>query len=81
MVVALDEPIVRLETLRVIERVRSLGISVPAVLWNRTVRAADPLPVEPPVRQFVAAELDDPPIGVTRLLEWHHNWRALGRDG
>jgi len=81
MIVALDEPIVRLETARVIDRVRSLRNSVPALIWNRARHAPEPLPVEPPVRQFVAAELDDPPVGVTRLLEWLDDWRALERDG
>ena len=81
LVVALDEPIVRLETSRVIDRVRALHNAVPAVIWNRVRDAPDPLPVEPPVRQFVAAELDDPPVGVSRLLEWLDDWRALGHDG
>ena len=80
-VVALDEPIVRLETARVIDRVRSLRNAVPAVIWNRVQHAPVPLPVEPPVRQFVAAELRDPPGGVSRLLEWLDDWRALGLDG
>jgi arsenite-transporting ATPase len=81
VVVALDEPIVRLETSRVIDRVRSLRNAVPAVIWNRARHAPEPLPVEPPVRQFVAAELDDPPVGVLNLLEWLDDWRALGHDG
>jgi arsenite-transporting ATPase len=81
MVVSLDEPIVRLETSRVIDRVRSLGNSVPALIWNRARHAPEPLPVEPPVRQFVAADLDHPPVGVSPLLEWLDDWRSLGRDG
>ena len=81
VVVALDEPIVRLETSRVIDRVRSLRNAVPVVIWNRARHAPEPLPVEPPVRQFVAAELDDPPVGVSYLLEWLDDWRALGHDG
>jgi arsenite-transporting ATPase len=80
-VVALDEPIVRLETSRVVDRVQSLGNAVPAILWNRARHTPAPLPVEPPVRQFVAAELDDPPVGVSRLLEWFDDWRALTHDG
>jgi arsenite-transporting ATPase len=81
MVVALDEPIVRLETSRVVDRVQSLGNAVPAILWNRARHTPAPLPVEPSVRQFVAAELDDPPVGVSRLLEWFDDWRALTHDG
>lgn len=81
VVVALNEPIVRLETSRVIERVRSLRNSVPALIWNRARQVPEPLPVAPPVRQFVAAELDDPPVGVSRLLDWLDDWRALAHDG
>ena len=81
MVVALDESVVRLETARVADRVRSLGNQVPAIVWNRARRPPEPLPVEPPVRQFVAAEVSPPPIGPARLLRWLEEWRALGRDG
>jgi arsenite/tail-anchored protein-transporting ATPase len=81
IVVALDEPIVRLETSRVIDRVRALRNAVPALIWNRARHVPQPLPVEPPVHQFVAAELDDPPVGVSRLLDWLDDWRALRHDG
>ena len=81
LVVALDEPIVRLEAARVIERVRALGDSVPGVLWNRARGAPLPLPVEPPVRQFVAADVTPPPVGAVSLLHWLDDWRVLDRDG
>jgi arsenite-transporting ATPase len=81
MVVALDEPVVRLEAVRVIDRVRVLGNHVPAVIWNRAVTVPDPLPVEPPVRQFVAADVAPPPVGTARLLRWLEGWRILGLDG
>jgi len=80
LVVALDEPVVRLEASRIIERVRSLGNHVPALVWNRARQAPVPLPVEPTVRQFVAAAVPSP-IGAERLLEWHDGWRALESDG
>ena len=80
IVVALDEPVVRLEASRIIARVRSLGNHVPAVVWNRVRQAPVPLPVEPTVRQFVASAVPSP-IGVARLLEWHDAWRALESDG
>ena len=79
IVVALDEPIVRLETSRVIERVRALGHFVPGVVWNRTARPPAPLPATPPVRQFVAPDVSPPPIGVARLKEWFDDWRALNQ--
>jgi len=80
LVVALDEPVVRLEALRIIERVRSLGNHVPALVWNRVRQAPVPLPVEPTVRQFVAAAVPSP-IGAAQLLDWHDGWRALESDG
>ena len=81
MVVALDEPIVRLETGRVVELVRALGNHVPAIVWNRAHGTPVPLPAEPAVHQFVAVEASPPPVGPARLLRWLEGWRALGRDG
>ena len=80
LVVALDEHVVRLEASRIIERVRSLGNHVPALIWNRVREAPVPLPVEPTIRQFVAAAVPSP-IGPARLLEWHDGWKSLERDG
>jgi arsenite-transporting ATPase len=80
-VVALDEPIVRSETNRVVARVRSLGHSVPVLIWNRATAAPVPLPVGPPLRQFVAPGVTPPPVGVTPLLAWFEDWRVLTRDG
>jgi arsenite-transporting ATPase len=80
IVVALDEPVVRLEASRIIERVRLLGNHVPALVWNRVREAPTPLPVEPTVRQFVAAAVPSP-IGAARLLEWYDGWRVLESDG
>jgi arsenite/tail-anchored protein-transporting ATPase len=81
LVVALDEPIVRRETTRVIARVRALGNHVPAVIWNRARDLPAPLPVEPPVRQFVAAEVSPPPVGAARLVRWLEEWKTLDLDG
>lgn len=81
LVVSLDEPIVRLETERVVHRVRSLGNHVPAIIWNRARHVPSPLPVEPPVGQFVAAEVSPPPVGPARLVQWLEEWRTLELDG
>ena len=81
LVVALDEAIVRLETERVVARIRSLGDHVPAIIWNRVHEVPRPLPVAPAVRQFVAAEVSPPPVGPARLLGWLEEWRALRGDG
>jgi arsenite-transporting ATPase len=80
LVVALDEPVIRREASRIIRRVRSLGNHVPALVWNRVREAPAPLPVEPTVRQFVAAAVPSL-IGAVRLLEWYDGWRALESDG
>jgi arsenite/tail-anchored protein-transporting ATPase len=81
MVVALDEPIVRLETTRVVQRVRALGDYVPGIIWNRVTTPPAPLPVEPPVGQFVAPAVTPPPVGVARLLSWLDDWTVLELDG
>jgi arsenite-transporting ATPase len=80
IVVVLDEPIVRVEGSRIVDRVRALGSHVPAVIWNRASVAPEPLPVEPRVRQFVAAVVMPPPVGAPRLLVWFDDWRDLGPD-
>jgi arsenite-transporting ATPase len=80
IVVVLDEPIVRVEGSRIVDRVRALGRHVPAVIWNRASTVPEPLPVEPNVRQFVAAEVMPPPVGAARLLRWFDDWRALSPD-
>ena len=79
IVVALAEPLVRAETERLIARVRSLRIDVPAVIWNRVTRAPAPLTVRPAVAQFVAIDSNSPPIGAARLAAWRREWKALPR--
>lgn len=81
LVVALDEPIVRLESQRVVRRVRELGDHVPAIIWNRARRVPRPLPVATDIGQFVAAEVRPPPVRADRLLAWLEEWRTLERDG
>jgi arsenite/tail-anchored protein-transporting ATPase len=79
--VALDEPLVRAETMRLVGAVRSLGVDVMGILWNR-VGDAPPLPltVSPPLAQFVAAVLSPPPRGVDALRRWHDAWSPLPTD-
>jgi anion-transporting ArsA/GET3 family ATPase len=81
IVVTLDEPVVRLEAARLIQRVRSLGNHVPAVVWNRVRTPPAPLPADLAVRQFVAAALAPSPVGPARLLDWYDEWSALELDG
>jgi hypothetical protein len=77
VVVALDEPVVRAETARLAAAVRTRGIDVGAVLWNRVDRLPSPLPASVADRQFLAGEMTPPPIGATALREWSASWREL----
>ncbi len=77
VVVALDEPLVRAETVRLVAAVRALGVHVAGVLWNRTTTHPSALPTEPPTDQFVAAALEPAPRGVVALRQWHAHWAPL----
>jgi arsenite-transporting ATPase len=80
LVVALDEPVVRLEAARLIDRVRALGNHVPGLVWNRVSATPDPLPADLAVRQFLAAAAAPSPVGTERLLDWFDGWSALELD-
>ena len=84
VIVALDEPLVRGETARLVSAARAEGMAVGAVLWNRWSgrELPEPLPVEPPVAQFVAPAAAPPPVGATALRAWAGQWReASDGDG
>ena len=81
LVVALDEPVVRLQASRLIDRVRALGNHVPGLIWNRVRAIPEPLPADLAVRQFVAAAVAPSPVGAERLLDWFDGWSALELDG
>jgi arsenite-transporting ATPase len=77
VVVALDEPLVRGETIRLVEAARGEGMPVGAVVWNRWQgrRSPDPLSVMPPDAQFVAPMATPPPVGASALRVWANQWR------
>ena len=77
VIVALDEPVVRVETERLTSEVRSRGVDVIALLWNRVDKTPAPLPATVAGRQLFAEETNPPPIGVTALRQWLRSWRAL----
>jgi hypothetical protein len=81
LVVALYEPVVRLQAAHLIKRVRALDDHVPALIWNRVHAAPVPLPADRAVRQFVAAAVAPSPVGAERLLDWFDGWSALELDG
>jgi arsenite-transporting ATPase len=77
LAVALDEPLVRAETERLVAAVRARGVDVLGVLWNRAAARPSPLSATPAVPQFVAAAVDPPPRGVAALRRWRADWRTL----
>jgi arsenite/tail-anchored protein-transporting ATPase len=77
IVVALDEPVVRSETQRLVYAVRACGIDVAAVVWNRVTEVPSPLPATVAARQFLADETHPSPIGAAALRAWSHSWREL----
>jgi arsenite-transporting ATPase len=84
VVVALDEPLVRGETARLVAAARAEGVAVRAVMWNRWTgpEAPNPLPVNPPVAQFVAPATTPPPVGAEALNAWAGQWREASEgDG
>ena len=78
VLVALDEPLVRLESERLEQAVLQRGIDVTAVVWNRTMKAA-PLPTTENTTQLCAplASGSRSAIGVDGIREWSNTWRAL----
>jgi hypothetical protein len=79
VLVALDEPVVRDETTRLVSAVRARHVDVHAVIWNRVTGTPAPLPVEPPVQQVLAGATMPPPIGAAALRLWSRDWHRLSR--
>ena len=77
LVVALDEPLVRAETTRLIAAARSTGIDVLGVLWNRVSRVPSPLPGVRELTHFVSEPVVPSPRGAAALRAWGRSWRLL----
>lgn len=75
VLVAVDEPVVRPQTRRLARAVRQRGSDIIALVWNRTVRAVDPLPPVVAERQLSAGEVRPSPVGVAALRKWSRSWR------
>jgi len=76
-VVALDEPLVRGETARLLTAVTSRGVGVIGLLWNRTGGTPAPLSMPQDAPQFVSAAIMPPPTGVAALRRWRESWVPL----
>lgn len=81
VVVTLDEPLVRGESVRLVRAVRELGVDVIALFWNRSDGTHAALPAEPPVRQVEGVRRRPPPEGVDALREWTRSWRWTAENG
>jgi arsenite-transporting ATPase len=78
VIVTLDEPLVRDESVRLIRNVRSLGVAVTGALWNRVGEArAVPLPLERPLAHFESPVTVPAPRGVDALRGWSASWRRI----
>jgi arsenite-transporting ATPase len=78
VVVSLDEPLVRGETSRLVQAVRSRGLAITGLLWNRLDEAdpATPL-VTDATAQYRAPAAVPPPVGLDALRAWTARWCAL----
>ena len=79
LIAALDEPVVRAETSRLVAAIDALGVGVIGIAWNRVTIAVPPLPESSAPRQFCADYVSPPPIGVTALRAWGRSWREMAR--
>jgi arsenite-transporting ATPase len=77
IVVALDEPVVRAETERLVAAISARGIDISALVWNRVRREPTPLPASVVARQFCARDVSPPPIGAPALREWSKSWYEI----
>jgi arsenite-transporting ATPase len=82
LVVTLDEPLVRVETSRLIDALTARGVAILGVLWNRIQEGRRPLSLPRDAPQLVCMEARPAPIGVDALRWWRTGWSRLERtDG
>jgi len=80
LVVANDEPLVRDESVRLIDACRNRGVAVGGLIWNRVEGALAPLSGPQAPRQFVAPAASPAPRGAPALRGWCATWRPLAED-
>jgi arsenite-transporting ATPase len=71
-VVTLNEPVVRLETERLVQTLTGAGMPLRAVIFNRA-DAGTPIPGSPPARVY-APLWREPPIGLAALRKFLSQW-------
>jgi hypothetical protein len=81
VVVALDEPLVRVESARLVRTLRGVGMNVLALAWNRIdgtgLEGLTPLPTDLPLPQLVAPLATPTPVGVDAIRAWSRQWFVL----
>lgn len=80
VVVANDEPLVRDESVRLIDACRRRGVAVGGVLWNRATLPLRPLTGKDTPRQFLAPLGSPPPRGTSALRAWCAAWRPIDEE-
>jgi arsenite-transporting ATPase len=80
VVVAIDEPLVRDESQRLVAACRERGVEVGGVVWNRITDSVAPLSGARVPRQFVAPAASPAPRGAPALRAWCATWRPLDED-
>ena len=78
IIVALDEPLVREETARLVTELAARGVPVGGLLWNRATKDVAPLPTEAVIPQLFAPPVDPPPVGIDAIRDWTKRWGSLG---
>ena len=77
LVVALDEPLVRGETTRLVAEVRSRDVPLVGILWNRATSQLQPLPAQRGLPQFAAPVAAPSPRGIDDIRRWQAEWIML----
>ena len=80
LVVANDEPLVRDESVRLIDACRHRGVAVGGLIWNRVDGRPSPLSGAQAPRQFVAPAASPAPRGAPALRGWCATWQPLDED-
>ncbi len=75
--VALDEPLVRGETTRLLGAIAARGVAVIGLLWNRVTGTPRPLSMPATIPQLVSAAVSPPPRGIDALSRWRDGWTLL----
>jgi arsenite-transporting ATPase len=79
VLVTLDEPLVRGESVRLASAVAEREVDLIAIIWNRADATPSPLPGRSPATQLCApvATSASPATGVSAIRAWSQSWRTL----